>query len=385
MIYRPISRTGMSASVIGLGGEHLDNKPYETVDRVINTALDQGINIMDLFMPGDEVRQNIGRALGGRRDKMLIQGHICATDIKEQYDISRDLKNIKKYFENLLRCLNTDYIDFGMFFFVDSEKDFTDVFKGDSLPYALDLKQKGYIRAIGASSHNPITARKIVESGVVDLLMFSINPGFDMTPAGADVLEYHHGKAIDYEMKLDPDRAALYRLCEQRGVAITVMKTLGAGKLISPQHTPFAQPLSVSQCIHYALSRPAVVSALLGSATRQEMLESLAYLNAGEEERDYSGVIEKYQGTLKGSCVYCNHCLPCPKEINIAAVNKCLDIAAVPDKLSGATNTTTVSDNYRALKHRASECSACGSCEERCPFSVPVVQNMKKAAALFGA
>ena len=381
MIYRPIGNTGMSASVIGLGTEHLDNKPYETVDAVINTALEHGVNIMDLFMPGEPVRQNIGRVLAGRRDKVLIQGHIGSTDVNEQYDRSRDLNTIKKYFENLLRCLNTDYIDFGMLFFVDSEKDFAEVFEGDSLSYALDLKKKGHIRAIGASSHNPVTARRIVETGVVDLLMFSVNPAFDMTPATADVLEYHHGKAIDYEMKLDPDRAALYRICEQRGVAITVMKTLGGGKLISPEHTPFARPLSTAQCIHYALTRPAVASALLGCATRQQMLESLSYLNTGEEERDYSAVIQKYQGSLKGSCVYCNHCLPCPSQINIAAVNKYLDIAVLNEN----NIPPSLKSHYRALEHRASQCIDCGNCEKRCPFSVPVVQNMKKAAALFGA
>ena len=108
MIYRPIGSTGMSASVIGLGAEHLDNKPYETIEPVINTALEHGINIIDLFMPGREVRRNIGRALAGRRDKVLIQGHIGSTDLNEQYDKSRDRKTIKAYFEQLLRSLNTD-------------------------------------------------------------------------------------------------------------------------------------------------------------------------------------------------------------------------------------------------------------------------------------
>jgi len=380
MIYRPIGTTGMSASVIGLGAEHLDSKPYETIEPVISTALEHGINLIDLFMPGHEVRQNIGRALAGRRDKVLIQGHIGSTDLNEQYDKSRDLKTIKRYFEDLLRCLGIDYIDIGMLFFVDSEDDYADVFQGDSYAYAQDLKKQGYIRAIGASSHNPVIARKIVEAGYLDLLMFSINPSFDMTPAHIDVLDYHQGKAIDYEMKLDPDRAALYRLCEQRGVAITVMKALGGGKLISPEHTPFARPLSVTQCLHYALTRPAVVSALLGFASSEHILESLHYLNAAEEERDYSAAIKGYQGSLKGSCLYCSHCLPCPANIDIAAVNKYLDIAV----LNESRIPPSVASHYRDLKHRASECSACGSCEKRCPFSVPVRQNMEKAAALFG-
>jgi predicted aldo/keto reductase-like oxidoreductase len=380
MIYRPIGNTGMSASVIGLGMEHLDNKPYETAQNVISAAIEHGINMMDLFMPGEAVRQNIGRAISGRRDKVLIQGHIGSTDVKEQYDKSRDLKTVKKYFENLLRCLNTDYIDFGMLFYIDSEKDFTDVFEGDTIKYALELKKQGRVRALGASSHNPSIARKVVETGLVDLLMFSINPAFDMVAADTYVLDYLENMKTDYEKKLDPDRAALYRLCEQRGTAITVMKTLGAGKLISAQHTPFSRPLSVTQCIHYALTRPAVVSVMIGCATAEQVSQAAGYINASEEEKDYSGVIKDFQGTMKGSCVYCNHCLPCPAEINIADVNKYLDIALLDEK----NIPPSVASHYRSLAHHGSQCTACGSCEERCPFSVQVIGKMKKAAQLFG-
>jgi len=381
MIYRPIGKTGMSASIIGLGAEHLDNKPYQTVEQVIHASLDHGINIIDLFMPGDEVRQNIGRALAGRRDKIHIQGHICSSDIKQQYDISRDLKTIQKYFENLLRCLNTDYIDFGMLFFIDTEKHFKDVFEGDALPYALDMKKKGHIRSLGASSHNPIIARKIVETGLIDLLMFSLNPAFDMASADTYIIDYLDKGKLDFEKSLDPDRAALYRLCEQREVAITVMKTLGAGKLLSPEFTPFSKPLTVTQCIHYALTRPAVVSVLLGCCTTEQLTEVMQYLDASEAEKDYTSVIQEYQGNMKGSCVYCNHCQPCPVEINIAALTKYLDIAVLDEK----NIPPSIISHYRELEHKASECTACTSCEERCPFSVPVIQNMKKAAALFGS
>ncbi|MDR1803628.1 MAG: aldo/keto reductase [Treponema sp.] len=379
MQYRPIGKTGMSASVIGLGGEHLDNKPYETVETVIHAALEQGINIMDIFMPGETVRTNIGQALAGRRDKMLIQGHICSTDINEQYDTSRDLPTAKKYFEDLFRCLKTDYIDIGMLFFVDTEKDFTAVFENGIVRYAQDLKQQGRIRAIGVGSHNPAIARKVVETGVVDLLMFSINPAFDMVPAETYVIDIMmEDKAWDFEKKLDRDRASLYQLCERQGIAITVMKTLGAGKLISPEHTPFAQPLTVAQCIHYALTRPAVVSALVGCRSREDVLEAAAYLEKSDAERDYSAVLRDFQGDFKGHCVYCNHCLPCPSGINIANVHKYLDIAVLDE----ANIPPGVASHYRSLDRRASDCSACGSCEERCPFSVPVIANMKKAAAL---
>jgi predicted aldo/keto reductase-like oxidoreductase len=380
MIYRPIGKTGMSAGIVGLGTEYLDNKPWETVDSVINTALDHGINIMDLFMPGETVRKNIGRALAGRRKDIIIQGHIGSTDINEQYGQSRDLPTIKKYFENLLNCLNTDYIDIGMLFFIDSEKNFSDVFDGDTLPYAVELKKQGRIRAIGASSHNPIIARKVVETGIVDLLMFSINPIFDMIKANNNVLDYLDKNKISPEKQFDPDRAALYRICEQRGVAITVMKTLAAGKLLSREMNPFGRAMTVHQCMHYALSRPAVVSTLIGCANAEQVTEMTEYLSANDEKRDYSTVIGEFQGKVKSSCMYCNHCLPCPSEINIAEVTKYTDIAALDEK----NIPPAVTANYKALKHHGRECIACGNCEERCPFSVPVIENMKKAAALFG-
>jgi predicted aldo/keto reductase-like oxidoreductase len=120
MKYRELGKTKMSASVIGLGGEGLARSTAAEVERIIGCAMDEGINILDCFMPGKEVRGNIGRSLRGRRHDMLIQGHIGSTDIHEQNDVSRDLAVCRKYFESYLTDLGTDYIDLGMFFFVDT-------------------------------------------------------------------------------------------------------------------------------------------------------------------------------------------------------------------------------------------------------------------------
>ena len=57
MRYRKLGNTGMEASIIGLGTEHLDGKEYAIVKETIDAAMDYGINIMDVFMPGHEVRQ----------------------------------------------------------------------------------------------------------------------------------------------------------------------------------------------------------------------------------------------------------------------------------------------------------------------------------------
>ena len=77
-------------------------------------------------------------------------------------------------------------------------------------------KSRGVIRHIGISSHNPKVAMKAAESGYVEMILFSINPAFDMLPASEDI-DTLFAEKFDAELKgIDPDRAQLYRICEQR-------------------------------------------------------------------------------------------------------------------------------------------------------------------------
>lgn len=380
MIYRPIGKTGMSASIIGLGAEHLDNRPYEECEEVIQAALESNINIIDVFMPGTPVRDNISKSLKGRRDKVLLQGHIGSVDIREQYDRTRDVAICRKYFDNLLSSFKTDYIDLGMMFFIDTEEDYKGVFETEYISYVQKLKQEGKIRAIGASSHNPEMAARIVETGTIELLMFSTNLAYDMLPSDIYIHSVIGEKLDSKQFKgIDPKRAHLYELCESRGIAITTMKTLGAGKLLLPDFSPFNEPLTVGQCIHYALTRPAVVSTLIGCRTRGEVLEAVNYLNLTDEERDYSKAVQSFKGNLNAKCMYCNHCLPCPSQIDIAAIIKLLDVAALDENNIPAQ----IREQYHASSHKASECIACGNCEAKCPFSVRIIDNMENAARLF--
>ena len=385
MEYREMGRTGLKASIIGVGLEHVDNQPREKVEEVVHSALDHGINIMDMFMPGREIRENIGHALKGRRDKVLLQGAIGSVDLNLQYDISRDLDTCRRYFEEMLKCLQTDYLDFGMLFYLDTHEAINAMIDNGVVEYARQLKREGKIRAIGASLHNPETGIRLVNEELVDMMMFSINPAFDMmadTIAPPEVLldEGFAGRSV----RIDPKRAELYRLCQNRGIGLTVMKSLAAGKLLSTEHSPFSQPLTPAQCIHYALTRPAVISVLVGCESRRQVEEAVRYLDLSDEERDYSQIINQLRDDstagFKGNCVYCTHCLPCPAEIDVAAVNKILDIAAADQN----NISREIKSQYQSLKAHASDCLECGSCEERCPFSVEVVDKMAQAAALFG-
>ena len=60
------------------------------------------------------------------------------------------------------------------------------MFGGKIIEYCKELKAARTIRAIGLSSRNPIVARRAVETGLIDVLMFSINAAYDMQPASED-------------------------------------------------------------------------------------------------------------------------------------------------------------------------------------------------------
>jgi predicted aldo/keto reductase-like oxidoreductase len=109
--------------------------------------------------------------------------------------------------------------------------------------------------------------------------------------------------------------------------------------------------------------------------------EAVNYLNLSEAEKDFSEIIKAGRSSLSGQCMYCNHCLPCPAEIDIAATLRLLDIAS----LDASSMPDSVKEQYDALDNTASACIECGACEERCPFDVPVIERMQRAVELFGS
>lgn len=380
MRYRVLGRTGLQVSEIGLGGEWLERHNTQEVKEVIDTCEQAGINILDCWMSEPNVRSNIGKALAGRRDKWYIQGHIGSTWQNGQYVRSRQMDQVKEAFEDLLIRMQTDYIDLGMIHFVDEAAEFERVIKGEFMDYVRSLKEAGRIHHIGLSTHNPDVARMAAEQGEIEMILFSVNPAFDLHPVTEDLDEYF---AEEYEAGLAgiaPEREALYKICEQRGVGITVMKGYAGGRLFDAKTSPFGVALTPVQCLHYALTRPAVASVMVGYDTPEHVHAAAAYETATEEEKDYASVLAKAprHAYPTGQCTYCGHCAPCPKGIDIAMVNKLYDLATMQEEVP-----STIRAHYEQLKAAAADCIGCKGCESRCPFQVSVVDRMEKAKRLF--
>ena len=377
MLYRNLGSTGLRVSEIGWGAEHMEGKPFETIDAVLNTALDGGVNVIDVFMPQPEVRSNIGRALGKRRKDVIIQGHIgAALNDDGQYLRTRATEKCGEFIEDFLTRFNTDYIDIGMVHFVDTEDDYKEAFDSPYIEYVQKLKKDGVIRYIGASTHSPATGIKMINTGIIDMVMFSINPVFDFAPDGNFFELMMKNDKLD-RLEIDPVRVDFYSLCAAKGIGINVMKPFGGGRLLDAEKSNLGSALTVEQCLSFALDRPAVSSVLAGAQTVREMQEALDYENATPEQRDYTAIMQNGLPFLGGKCMYCNHCLPCPQGIDIAAVTKYLDMAQVSDG-------DTVRAHYNALPTHGSDCIECGTCEKNCPFGIGVTKNMKEAAQMFG-
>lgn len=381
MEYRELGRTGIKVSAIALGCEGFVANDGVLMEQLLMAAEQGGINCIDLYAPQPEMRSRLGKWLCGRRENFVLQAHLCTVWQEGQYKRTRAIKEVQASFEDLLARLETDYIDVGMIHYVDSLEDWHEVAEGPVMAYAREMQALGKIKHIGLSSHNPAAAIQAVQSGLIDVLMFSVNPCYDLQPANEDCYALWDGKNYDRQLvNMDPERETLYEMCSRLGVAITVMKAFGGGDLLDEELSPAGKALTVNQCLHYALTRPGVAAVMAGAHTVAELQKCLAYTKASAAEKDYAAAFASFPKiSWEGHCMYCGHCAPCPQGIDVAAVTKFLNLTKAQHNVP-----ETVREHYGALRHKAGECVRCGACEKRCPFGVAIIQNMREAAKVFG-
>lgn len=362
MLYRKLPHGKEILGIIGMGSSVIGEAEEHEIISTVQTAMEAGVNLFDLAAGYASTFPAYGKAFAGKREQVYLQIHFGANYLTGEYGWTTDLEVIKAAISRQLADLQTDYIDFGFIHCMDESSDFETYKKNGVLDYIMELKERGVIRHIGLSTHTPTVANQILDLGIVDVMMFSINPAYD----------YQHG---DYGIGSAEERQELYRRCEKEGVAITVMKAFCGGQLLDAEKSPFHQKLTKNQCIQYALDKPGVISVLPGFANVAELKETLLYLEATEEERDYSVISSFTPDDSKGKCVYCKHCHPCPVGIDIALVNKYYDLALLGDELA--------KEHYHTLEKNAKDCIACGHCDGRCPFHVEQSQRMKEIQTYF--
>lgn len=361
--YRVLPHTQTKISTIGIGSSAIHESSSDEIQRIFDYAADRGINLVDTVMSDFSAAALMGKAMEGKRDKFVTQMHIGATYPGDTYTRTRNAAQVKEGFEKQLKTFRIDYSDIGLIHYVDQDGDYDDMLNNGLLDYAQKLKQDGVIRNIGFSSHSVDMCHRFLDTGLIDVFMFSINPSYDFVSSGSG-------------MTLDEGRKKLYERAQQMGVGITVMKAYGGGRLLSDASSPFGKAMTPVQCIQYCLDRPAVVSVIPGVRHMMDVKTAMLYYSASPEERSYTDILRAKVQNMDGVCIYCGHCQPCIKAIDIAAVNKFYDLAQAGDALA--------KEHYLQLPHKAGDCIQCGHCEPRCPFHVAIRERMKQTKAYFG-
>ena len=210
MEYRQLPHGGERLSVLGLGMGGIQKSSDGEIERVVRTAIENGINFFDLCAGGKNVYKPFGKAIAGQRDKVLFQLHLGAVyNEKGEYGWSRDMAQMKETFAWELETLGTDHADFGFLHCIDENEDFDKLINVGALDYLKELKAAGTIRHIGFSSHTPSVANRVLDTGIVDLMMFSVNPAYDLE------------QGDELGIGSTSERAALLRRCEMAVVRLS--------------------------------------------------------------------------------------------------------------------------------------------------------------------
>ena len=362
MEYRKLPKGSECISILGLGTSSIGMAGEKEIEAAMTMALEAGINFFDMASADAAPFPAYGKAIAGMREKIYFQIHFGADYRSGKYGWTTNLNTIKRSIDWQLSALGTDYIDFGFLHCIDEESDLDKVLKNGVLDYIQKLQKEGTVRHIGLSSHTPRLVNRVLDMGVIDLVMFSINPGYD----------YRHG---DYAIGSVDERAALYRRCEAEGVGISVMKAFSGGQLLNTHASPFGSALTEYQCIQYALDKPGVLTVLPGIRNCEDLRRILGFLDAAAKEKDYSILGSFAPQDAAGKCVYCNHCQPCPAGLDVGLINKYYDLARAGDQLAHG--------HYDKLEKKAGDCIRCGHCDNRCPFHVAQSDRMTEIHRYF--
>lgn len=269
MNYRLLGRTGLRISEISLGtvelgldygvpvaGEHL-RPPVEEASRLLNRALDLGVNFIDTARVYGASEEIIGRALKTRRDEYILCTKVTAPPAGQSA-----AEHVRSSIAESLRLLHTDHVDVLKIHSASVE----DIHRGEIIAAMLDAQRAGQVRFVGASAYDEEAPRLALEDGRYDCLQIAYS-------------------AIDRRLE-----QRILPLAQQKGVGIVVRSVLLRG-VLTHRHTLLPPQLAELKAAiaalnelvggetaslpelayRYVLAHPAVSTALVGTARSGEL------------------------------------------------------------------------------------------------------------------
>lgn len=321
-----LGRTGLEISRSGFGALPIQRVSFEEAARLLNRALDAGINYIDTARAYSDSEAKIGAGIGNRRSEFFIA---TKTHAKTGEALKKDL-------ETSLREMKTDVIDVYQF----HNPGFVPVPGGEDGLYdaAVQARREGKIRFIGITQHSIERAFQAVNSGLYDTMEYPFN-----------------------HLSTERDRE-LVRLCGEKNVGFVAMKALSGG-LVTDARLPFA-----------FLREYANVVPIWGFQKMEELNQIIDMeQNPPVRTDEIDRLIERDRRELSGAfCRSCGYCLPCPADIKIPQANRMMQL------LGRAVWQNYVTAEWQREMEKIEDCVHCGACAKRCPYGLKPYESMRE-------
>jgi uncharacterized protein len=361
MIYKPYGTTGKEISAIGFGAMRLPN-PGNPADgiAVLHAARRAGITYFDTapWYCDDRSEAIVGEAL-----RTLPASPLPLYVSSKCSDADGDA--FRRGLEKSLARIGLSRISFFHLWCVMDPEDWKRRVEGGALAAALRAKEEGLVEHVCVSTHmrgNEV-ARLVADHPEIEGVLLGYC-------------------AINFPYRREGVEAAA-RL--RRGVV--AMNPLGGGLI--PRHADAfdfirdaGDPTVVAAAIRFIVSDPAITSALVGFGSVGEVEEAVQAIDrfAPHPPEHLERLRARIESGFNHMCTGCGYCLPCPEGIPIPQFMDVHNLAQLRADDDALRNRLQYHWNLRA--EGAARCVECGLCETRCTQHLPIIQRLKRIAAL---
>lgn len=336
MQYRTLGKTGLSVSLVGMGGIPIQKIDEARAEQVVSAAIQAGINFFDSARGYTDSEAKLGRVFGSYHapGKLVIATKSAAKTKSEILkDVEVSLKNLRVKTIDLYQLHNVKDVAT-----LDAV-----MAPGGAVEGLREAQTKGWIRHIGITGHVPEILVKAVKTGVFATVQFPFS-------------------AVEQEAA-----KMLLPLAAELGLGVIVMKPLAGGALSNSD-----------LALRFLFEHP-VTTVIPGMASVEEVAQNSSLgeraLPLTPKERE---VLEQQVQSLgKTFCRRCEYCLPCPQNVNIPMV------FLLDGYYTRYGLQSWAEERYRAMERKAKDCAECGLCEERCPYNLPIRSMLKEASSRF--
>ncbi|MDH5266319.1 MAG: aldo/keto reductase [Candidatus Bathyarchaeota archaeon] len=353
---RMFGRTGLQVSIVGFGGTWISQISVDEAKKVVRRAFELGINYFDTAKLDGDSEEKIGAALKDVRDECILATKTGSRTKRESLaDIKYSLNRLK-----------TDRLDLIQLHGIDDVKTLKKATSpSGSLETCKEARSEGLVDFIGISSHKPRVLVKAIETNEFDTVLVPLN--------------------IVTRQALEE----LIPLAKDLDIGVAVMKPLSAktSNITTCLYTPPLSLLSDEPELKTLLGQDKI--SMVGNALRFVLAQDVSVVVPGlrsiEEVEVAAEVGEEYKG-LTGDeekrfrvrldwnhCRDCGLCLPCPQNLDIAAVLRFQMLSVTYGLKNWAKKL------YEGLEVGVDDCTKCGECEPKCPYKLPIIEMLQKA------